>query len=179
MSPKEINQSVENILTRTSVRSYTDKKVSAEEIETILKAAMSAPSAMNKQPWHFFVIRDEKMRDTIADSLEYGKQSLRNSSAAIIVAGDKSRFFEDPESVDYWVEDCSAAAENLLLAAHAIGLGAVWCGVYPIPERVEQLRRVTKMSDDFIPMCIIPIGYPDGHNEPKDKWDPEKITYLD
>lgn len=178
MKSKEINLAIENIMTRTSVRSFTKQPVEDEVLECVLKAAMAAPSAMNKQPWHFFVIREENLRNTIADSLEYGKQSLRNSSVAIIVAGDKSRFFEEPDSVDYWVEDCSAAAENLLLAAHAVGLGAVWCGVYPIPERVAQLRKATGISDDYIPMCIIPIGYPDTDSEPKDKWDPAKVTYL-
>lgn len=173
------NQAIDCIMTRTSVRNYSDKEISKETVEAILRAAMAAPSAMNKQPWHFFVIRGEQLRDTIADSLEYGRQSLRNAVMAIIVAGDKSRFFEDAESVDYWVEDCSAAAENLLLAAHAEGLGAVWCGVYPIPSRVEQLRKATGISDDFVPMCIIPIGYPEGKAEPKDKWDPAKVTFLD
>lgn len=175
-----INKSaLDCIMTRTSVRSYSDKEISKETVETILRAAMAAPSAMNKQPWHFFVICSEQLRDTIADTLEYGRQSLRNAVMAIVVAGDKSRFFEEPEAVDYWVEDCSAAAENLLLAAHAVGLGAVWCGVYPIPSRIEQLRKATGISEEFVPMCIIPLGYPDSLAEPKDKWDPEKVTYLD
>lgn len=166
------------IMSRTSVRSYSDKPVSDETVEMLLRAAMAAPSAMNKQPWHFFVIRGEQLRDTIADTLEYGRQSLRNGALAIVVAGDRSRFFEDAESVDYWVEDCSAAAENLLLTAHALGLGAVWCGVYPIASRTEQLRRATGISDEFVPMCIIALGYPSEPHEPKDKWDPAKVTYL-
>lgn len=178
MKPQETNQALENIMTRTSVRSFTKQTVSDEVLETVLRAAMAAPSAVNKQPWHFFVIKDEKLRNTIADSLEYGKQSLRSASVAIIVAGDKSHFLTEANSEDYWIEDCSAAAENLLLGAHAVGLGAVWCGVYPIPERVEQLRKATGISDDYIPMCIIPLGYPAADNEPKDKWDPAKVTYL-
>lgn len=173
------NKALENILTRTSVRSYSSGNVTDKELETVIRAAMSAPSAMNKQPWHFFVIRGAKLREAIAEMLEYGKQSLRNASAAIIIAGDKSRFFEDPEAVDYWVEDCSAAAENLLLAAHAIGLGAVWCGVYPIPSRIDQMRKATGIGDGYVPMCIIPLGHTEGDHEPKDKWDPAKVTYLD
>lgn len=89
------NKALENIMTRTSVRAYSSRKVTDEELETIIRAAMAAPSAMNKQPWHFFVIRGEKLRDTIADTLEYGKQSLRNCSAAVIIAGDKERFFRE------------------------------------------------------------------------------------
>ena len=176
----KINKSaLDCIMTRTSVRSYSDKEISRETVETILRAAMAAPSAMNKQPWHFFVIRGEQLRDTIADTLEYGRQSLRNAKMAVVVAGDRSRFFDDVEAVDYWVEDCSAAAENLLLAAHALGLGAVWCGVYPIPGRIAQLRKATGLSEEFVPMCIIPLGYPAGVDEPKDKWTPDKVTYLD
>ena len=158
------SEALDNIMTRTSVRSYSTEKVTDAEIETIIKAAMAAPSAMNKQPWHFFVIRGEK---------------LRNCSAAIIVAGDRSRFFEDEDAVDYWVEDCSAAAENLLLAAHAIGLGAVWCGVYPIPLRAAQLRAATGIGGEYVPMCIIPLGHIEERQDPKDKWDPAKVTYLD
>lgn len=173
-----MNETVENILSRTSVRSFTDREVSVETIETLLKAAMAAPSAMNKQPWHFFVIKDKDVRLSIADVLEYGKQALRSAGCAVIVAGDRTRFFEDAESVDYWVEDCSAAAENLLLAAHACGLGAVWCGVHPIKERERQLRLATQIDNRYVPMCIIPIGYPDTHHEPIDKWDPDKVTYL-
>lgn len=178
MKSEDKNSAIDNIMTRTSVRSFTTRPVEDDKMEQVLRAAMAAPSAMNKQPWHFFVIKDTDLRNTIADSLEYGKQSLRNSSVAVVVAGDKSRFFEEEAAIDYWIEDCSAAAENLLLAAHALGLGAVWCGVYPISERVEQLRKATGISDDYIPMCIIPIGYPDGEHEPKDKWDPAKVTYL-
>ncbi len=180
MDMAKINsEALDNIMTRTSVRSYSTEKVTDAEIETIIKAAMAAPSAMNKQPWHFFVIRGEKLRDTLADTLEYGRQSLRNCSAAIIVAGDRSRFFEDEDAVDYWVEDCSAAAENLLLAAHAIGLGAVWCGVYPIPSRAAQLRAVTGIGCEYVPMCIIPVGHIEERQDPKDRWDPAKVTYLD
>lgn len=169
---------IQNIMSRTSVRIFTDAKVPDEAIETILKAAMAAPSAMNKQPWHFFVVSDEKVRNSVAGSLEYGKQSLRLAPVAIIVAGDSSRFFEEAQARDYWVEDCSAAAENILLAAHALGLGAVWCGVYPIEERVVALRKAVGADDSIIPLCIIAIGYPAGEHQAKDKWDPAKVTYL-
>ena len=88
------------------------------------------------------------------------------------MAGDRSRFFEDEDAGDYWVEDCSAAAENLLLAAHAIG-------VYPIPSRAAQLRAATGIGGEYVPMCIIPVGHIEERQDPKDKWDPAKVTYLD
>lgn len=174
-----MNESINTIMTRTSVRSFSDTAVPPETIETLLRAAMAAPSAKNRQPWHFFVICDKTVCRQIAGVLEYGRQSLMSAAYAIIVAGDSTRFFEEPEAVGYWVEDCSAAAENLLLAAHALGLGAVWCGVYPIEERVRSLRDAAGIDSRYIPMCIIPIGYPDAVHEPKDKWDPAKVSYLD
>ena len=179
MSENQINPAIENIMTRMSVRSYTDRQVSTDTVEVLLRAAMAAPTAVNKQPWHFFVVRDEKLRNAIADSLEYGKHALREASVAIVVAGDSTRFLEGEEASGFWVEDCSAAAENLLLAAHSMGLGAVWCGVYPISERVNMLRKLLGAGDNIVPMCIIPVGYPSGENTPKDKWDTAKVTYLE
>lgn len=179
MSENQINPAIENIMTRMSVRSYTDRQVSTDTVEVLLRAAMAAPTAVNKQPWHFFVVRDEKLRNAIADSLEYGKHALREASVAIVVAGDSTRFLEGEEASGFWVEDCSAAAENLLLAAHSMGLGAVWCGVYPISERVNMLRKILGAGDNIVPMCIIPVGYPSGENTPKDKWDTAKVTYLE
>ncbi len=179
MSENQVNPAIENIMTRMSVRSYTDRTVSADTVEVLLRAAMAAPTAVNKQPWHFFVVRGEKVRNAIADSLEYGKHALREASVAIVVAGDSMRFLEGEEASGFWVEDCSAAAENLLLAAHSMGLGAVWCGVYPISERVNMLRKLLGAGDNIVPMCIIPVGYPSGENTPKDKWDAAKVTYLE
>ena len=179
MSENQINPAIENIMTRMSVRSYTDRQVSTDTVEVLLRAAMAAPTAVNKQPWHFFVVRDEKLRNAIADSLEYGKHALREASVAIVVAGDSTRFLEGEEASGFWVEDCSAAAENLLLAAHSMGLGAVWCGVYPISERVNMLRKLLGAGDNIVPMCIIPVGYPSGENTPKDKWDTAKVTYME
>lgn len=173
------NQAIETIMTRTSVRNYSDRQVSADTVEIILKAAMAAPTAANKQPWKFYVIKDEKVRNAIADSLAHGQRMLREASVAIVVAGDATKFFEDESSRDFWVEDCSAATENLLLAAHALGLGAVWCGVYPDPVRVDNLRKAIGASKSVVPLCIVPIGYPAGEQTPKDKWDPEKVTYID
>lgn len=161
-----------NIMTRTSVRQYTDRQISADTLETLLKAGMAAPTAVNKQPWAFVVTTG---RDAL-DSLATLQPRLKTAAAAITVCGDMTRAIEG-EGRDFWVQDCSAATENILLAAHALGLGAVWTGVYPIAERVDDVSRALALPDSVVPMCIIAVGYPVGDQEPKDKWDPSKVHY--
>lgn len=161
-----------NIMTRTSVRQYTDRQISADTLETLLKAGMAAPTAVNKQPWAFVVTTG---RDAL-DSLATLQPRLKTAAAAITVCGDMTRAIEG-EGRDFWVQDCSAATENILLAAHALGLGAVWTGVYPIAERVDDVSRALALSDSVVPMCIIAVGYPLADQEPKDKWDPSKVHY--
>ena len=161
-----------NIMTRTSVRQYTDRPISADTLETLLKAGMAARTAVNKQPWAFVVTTG---RDAL-DSLATLQPRLKTAAAAITVCGDMTRAIEG-EGRDFWVQDCSAATENILLAAHALGLGAVWTGVYPIAERVDNVSRALALPDSVVPMCIIAIGYPVADQEPKDKWDPSKVHY--
>lgn len=161
-----------NIMTRTSVRQYTDRPISADTLETLLKAGMAAPTAVNKQPWAFVVTTG---RDAL-DSLATLQPRLKTAAAAITVCGDMTRAIEG-EGRDFWVQDCSAATENILLAAHALGLGAVWTGVYPIAERVGNVSRALALPDSVVPMCIIAVGYPVADQEPKDKWDPSKVHY--
>ena len=161
-----------NIMTRTSVRQYTDRPISADTLETLLKAVMAAPTAVNKQPWAFVVTTG---RDAL-DSLATLQPRLKTAAAAITVCGDMTRAIEG-EGRDFWVQDCSAATENILLAAHALGLGAVWTGVYPIAERVGNVSRALALPDSVVPMCIIAVGYPVADQEPKDKWDPSKVHY--
>ncbi len=161
-----------NIMTRTSVRQYTDRPISADTLETLIKAGMAAPTAVNKQPWAFVVTTG---RDAL-DSLATLQPRLKTAAAAITVCGDMTRAIEG-EGRDFWVQDCSAATENILLAAHALGLGAVWTGVFPIAERVGNVSRALALPDSVVPMCIIAVGYPVADQEPKDKWDPSKVHY--
>lgn len=161
-----------NIMTRTSVRQYTERPISADTLETLLKAGMAAPTAVNKQPWAFVVTTG---RDAL-DSLATLQPRLQTAAAAITVCGDMTRAIEG-EDRDFWVQDCSAATENILLAAHALGLGAVWTGVYPIAERVDNVSHALALPDSVVPMCIIAVGYPVADQEPKDKWDPSKVHY--
>lgn len=167
------NEAITNIMTRTSVRAYTDEPVSDGQIETILKAAMAAPTAVNKQPWAFIVIKDRATLAAIADSIPSMKMA-KEAQLAIAVCGDMTKTL-DGEGHDYWVQDVSAATENLLLAAHAQGLGAVWCGVYPVSGRIAFISDLLKLPDEIIPLAIVPVGAPAAKMEPKDKWDPSKI----
>lgn len=173
-TPKGGNASIENIMTRSSVRTYTAELVDSADVITLLKAGMAAPTAMNRQPWVFVVITDAARRAAMAAELPYCKMAA-TAPLLIAVCGDKAKFIED--APEYWVQDCSAATENILLAAHAIGLGAVWTGVYPVQDRVEIVSKALGLPEGIIPLNIICIGHPDSDNPAKDKWDPAKVHY--
>lgn len=164
----------ENIFNRKSVRSFTSDPVSEEHIESMLKAAMAAPTAVNYQPWRFVVITDRTQLDAMAEILPYARM-LRQAPLAIVVCGETT-WFEGREN-PYWQQDCAAATENLLLAAEALGLGAVWTGVYPNMELAEPLGDFLGLPETVQPLCAIPIGHHDGTTKPKDKWKPENIHY--
>ena len=166
---------IDNIMTRTSIRSFTDRQVSADTIEMLLRAGMAAPTAVNKQPWHFVVINDRAVMDSLGGN---GRQSQmwKESPLAIVVCGDMEKALEGPAQA-FWVQDCSAATENILLAAHALGLGAVWTGCYPMEERMTNVSQVLNLPETIVPLCVIVMGYPNESPEPKDKWKPENVTY--
>lgn len=167
------NDAITNIMTRTSIRAYTDATLTDTQIETMLRAAMAAPTAVNKQPWAFVVIKNPATLSAIADSIP-SMGMARKAPVAIVVCGDMTKAL-DGEGHDYWVQDVSAATENLLLAAHAQGLGAVWCGVYPVSGRVAFISDLLGLPDEIIPLAVVPVGVPAAKGEPKDKWDTSKI----
>lgn len=161
------NPTLETIFNRTSVRSYSDKPVSVETLTLLVKAGMAAPTGMNRQPWEFLVIQDKEIMAKLAADLPYAKM-LKEAQAAIIVIGN-------PEKSDYWYLDCSAATENILLAAHSLGLGAVWTAGYPYDSNMNKIASALSIPLPYRPLCLIPIGYPKGENKPKDKWNPAKL----
>lgn len=165
---------LENIHSRKSVRQYTSEAVSESDIQTILKAAMAAPTAVNYQPWRFVVVSERQQLDEIAEILPYAKM-LRQAPVAIVVCGETTWMGgnENP----YWQQDCAAATQNLLLTVEALGLGAVWTGVYPNTELYPKLHDYLNLPPDVQPFCCIPIGHPAGNEQPKDKWKPENIHY--
>ena len=165
---------IENIMTRTSIRQYKDQPVEQEKIDIMLKAAMAAPTAVNLQPWHFIVITDKKTIGLLS-----GKQPT-NAPLLIAMCGDTDKTTMPDGKMklpDFWVQDVSAATENLLLAAHALGLGAVWTGVYPAMERVAEVANVLNCPQNIVPVAVVRVGYPDEAPEPKDKFKEENISY--
>jgi nitroreductase len=165
---------MEAITKRTSVRSFTDEPVSDEEISRLLHAAMAAPSAVNRQPWEFYVVRSQAK---IAELNKVGFAKYK-APLAIVVAGNAFRFI--PFGKEYWIEDASAATENMLLAATDLGLGAVWCAVYPLKRNVKQVKEILHLPAHITPLNIVLIGHPKGKlPEPHDKFDEKKIHFVD
>lgn len=165
---------IENIMTRTSIRQFKAQPVEQDKVDILLKAAMAAPTALNLQPWHFIVIND---KETIA--LLSGKQPT-SAPLMIAVCGDTDKTMLPDGSTklpDFWVEDVSAATENLLLAAHALGLGAVWTGVYPAMDRTAEVANVLNCPQNIVPLAVVRVGYPDESPEPKNKYKEENISY--
>ncbi len=160
---------IDNIFERKSVRSFEDKRVSKDTLELLVKAGMAAPSAMNRQPWQFFVSTDKVKMDSLNARLPYAKM-LKEAAAAIVVLGN-------PEISKLWMYDCSACTQNVLLAAESLGLGAVWTAAFPYDDRVNAIKEVYAIPDPWLPLALIPVGYPKGDHQPKDKWDPAKVHY--
>lgn len=160
---------LQNILNRTSVREYQDKHVEEEKVMTLLRAGMAAPSGKDTRPWEFVVVNDRSTLDSLAAGLPYAKM-LAHAPMAIIVCGDSTKSF-------YWYLDCATAGQNILLAAESMGLGAVWTAAYPYDDRIEAVRRHTELPEHVIPLCVIPVGYPQGEHSPKNKFDESRIHY--
>ena len=163
------NVALDNIFERKSVRTYLNKGVEKEKIDLMLRAGMSAPSGKDVRPWEFVVVSDRAKLDSMAAALPYAKM-LTQARNAIIVCGDSARSF-------YWYLDCSAAAQNILLAAESMGLGAVWTAAYPYEDRMEVVRKYTHLPENILPLCVIPFGYPATKEQPKQKYDEKKIHY--
>ncbi|MBR3407732.1 MAG: nitroreductase family protein [Paludibacteraceae bacterium] len=170
------NQAINTIMTRVSVREFTGEKISDAQIDTLLRAAMAAPSAINKQPWAFIVVTDEAKIAQLGDSLPYSRCS-NHPACAIIPCGDLSKAIEG-EMAAFWINDVSAATENLLLAAHAMGLGAVWTGLHPDMNRVKMVQRMLELPEHIVPLCVVPVGVPAEQPEVKDKYNPDNIRYI-
>jgi nitroreductase len=158
------------IFTRRSIRKYTDAPVSEELLEKILKAGMAAPSAGNEQPWHFIILNDKKLLTEIPKFHPYSHM-LNHANQAIVVCADLSVIRYE----GYWIQDCSAATQNILLMAEDLGLGAVWLGVYPTEDRVKSMKELLGLPENIIPFSIVAIGYPDETKEPVERFDPSRI----
>jgi nitroreductase len=160
------------IRNRKSVRNFSGKPITKEQIEVLLKAAMAAPSAVNCQPWEFIVVTDRITLDKLGNALPYAKM-IYKAGAAIIVCGDPVKAHK--QLIEYAVIDSTLASQNILLAAEAVGLGAIWTAAYPYPDRMESVRTILDIPPDIIPLNVIPIGHPTGEDKPKAKFNKEKI----
>ncbi len=169
------NPAFENIITRTSIRNFTSQAIPEELKSAILHAGMSAPSGVNKQPWEFVLIDDPEILKQLADTLPYAKMTAQ-APMAIAVCGNSERFLDGDDST-LWVQDVSAASENILLAAHAFGLGAVWTCLYPHEDRMTAASSVLKLPKGIIPFSLIPVGYPAKTHAPIDKWHSDRIHH--
>jgi len=165
----------ENIFSRKSVRKFLSKEIEQEKIDTLLKAAMSAPSAMNFQPWHFVVIKEKENKDRVIAHMPFGKYD----SPVIIIPCVKN-LRSVPFHTDLSNCDLSAASENILLAAHALGLGAVWCAIYPSKARAKAIKKELGLSFGLTPFCAIYIGYPDPNDkgQVKNKYKEKNVSYM-
>jgi len=161
---------VQTILARRSIRKYTDNPVSEADTKTLLEAAMAAPSASNRKPWAFIVVTKRETLDALAEAHPHGKM-LFEATLCIAVCGDLT------EMERYWVQDCSAATENLLLAATALDLGAVWLGVYPREERVTAVQEVLSIPEHITPLNLISIGHPAEEKEARTQYDESRVHY--
>lgn len=163
-------EAMEAILGRRSIRKYTTQPISEGTIRKLLDAGMNAPSAGNEQPWEFILIDDRKILDAIPSIHPYA-QMLKEAPLAILVGGNLQREIHQ----GFWVQDCAAATENILIAAHAEGLGAVWIGFYPREERVACIRRLLPIPDHFVPLCLIAVGYPGERKLRPSRYDETRI----
>ena len=172
-TPPDGRAVLDNIASRTSVRAFQERPVGADTVELLLRAAMAAPSARDRRPWAFVVVDDKTLLRQLADSLPYA-QSAAAAPMAVVVCGVLSES-RGATNAGWWVQDAAAASENLLLAAHAVGLGAVWTGVYSYEDRVRAVRSILGLPRHVVPLNVIPVGYPAENPAPKQKWDPSKV----
>jgi nitroreductase len=155
------------LFARRSIRAYTDEPVSEQDLKSLLEAGMAAPSGSNRQPWHFVAVTERESLRALAEAHPYGKM-VASAGAAIAVCGD-------PSVSKWWVQDCSAATENILIAAAALGLGAVWIGCHGSPEREEAIRGVLGITDSIAVLSLLSVGHPAEEREARTQYDPNKV----
>jgi nitroreductase len=165
-------EAYEAIMTRRSIRKYTSRRIDDQLVSKILQAGMMAPSAHNRCPWQFIIITEKEKLLAIPRFHPYSEM-LKHAPMAIVIAGDK----RIQKHEEYLVQDCSAATENMLLAAHALGLGAVWLAVYPRQERMRGITDLLGIPDPIFPVSMIAVGYPDEIKEQPERFDLQRVHY--
>ena len=165
-------ETMQAIKTRRSIRKFLDNPVSGEMVRDLLEAAMFAPSAGNEQPWQFIVLSEREILDKVPNICATASM-CRQAPLAILVCGDSSL----EKYPKFWEQDCSAAMENLLLAAHAQGLGGVWVGIYPLNDRIEAFRRLLSLPEGITPFALVALGYPNEAPPIPKRYREERVHY--
>lgn len=171
-------EALQTIMNRRSVRYYLDNPIGEEEIRIILKAGMSGPSCVNARDWSFLVVRDPEMLNRMADANGRPAEPLRRAKLGILICGDLQRAFSGAK--EYWVIDGAIAAQNMTLAAQALGIGSVWLGTWPQMERVERQRRLFNLPEEIVPHSVLAFGYPDPQADPPQErmeWEEDRVHY--
>lgn len=158
------------IRTRRSIRSYSTEPIPDTKVDQVLEAAMFAPSAGNAQPWQFVVVTDQGLREKITSEHPHAAM-VKQAPVAIVVCGQLT-LEKYPAN---WMLDCSAATQNLMLEAHSLGLGTVWCGIWPSPTLCQAFRELLGMPADVVPLCVVALGIPLENPEPGERFRPERI----
>lgn len=170
------NVALDNIMTRASVRAFQNKPVEDDKIDQLLRAGMAAPSSKDLRPWRFVVVTDKEQLAAMAATKPGAGDPIARCPLAIVVCGDTRKTGEG-ERREIWVQDASAATQNILLAANAIGLGGVWIGFYPVSDTYKPLARVLELPDEVRPLSVVALGYPAQKPQVKNKWNEDLVSY--
>ena len=182
-SDNKADAAINVIMQRKSVRSYTGDTIPADVMDKLLRAAVAAPSGMDVRPWHIVVMTDKSQYDSIFAG-NFNMEKFMQSGAVVIFCADTTVTRPPRENPDapavtapnpIWRDDMGACTENFLLAAEACGLGAVWTACYPFHDRMDSVAKYLSLPGNIVPYSIVPVGYPNGDNQPKDKWDESRI----
>ncbi len=169
-------EALENIFTRKSVRKFTAQPISREDIRTILAAGMSGPTCVNSRQWSFLAVTDKQMLNRMADANGRPAAPLREAALGILVCGDLSRAFQP--APDYWVIDGAIAAQNMILAAHALGIGSVWLGTWPQKQRVQNQAALFGLPEQIVPHSLLAFGYPEAaDDQPRDLYEDDRVHW--
>lgn len=168
-----MNETLQTIFNRKSVRHFTAQPVSESDIDLIVRAGMAAPSACNAQPWQFIVVDDRQLLDKLAETLPYAKMQ-REAPIGLVVCADLQKTLPPPHA-DLWSQDCAAATQNILLAVESLGLGAVWTCVHGLDNNIRIIKETLDLPESIVPFSFIPIGHPSTETKPKNKYNPERI----
>jgi len=181
------NPSIQNIMSRKSVRAFTDQKITDEQMTTMLKAAFAAPSGSDIRPWSVVVLKDTSKYDAIFTQKNFNLRTFKSAQAVVIFCADTTVMRIPrgaPEGTQpslqnngTWRDDLGAMTENFLLAAESLGLGAVWTASYPYHDRMDPIKEGLNLPATVVPYCAVPVGYPAGDPQPKDKWDESRVHY--